>query len=187
MKQIVPLLLLLLVSMNLKAENGKWRKIKNKLYSLELPAEWKPQNGMPGDGYEPGRREAAPYIIHYFAWSKPFKSKDDAPTLIGIDIQTYEKQDGSVMSMDEARKRTILSWDRIEKTLHSSSDELRCTAIGTSKEMDGSMVNYRRFYLLKKKGNRVHCISLSLREKFYKESPDMQNLISHILDSFKVN
>lgn len=65
--------------------------------------------------------------------------------------------------------------------------EEKLFAIGTSKEMDGSMVDYRRFYLLKKKGNRVHCISLSLREKFYKESPDMQNLISHILDSFKVN
>lgn len=189
MKQVLSLLLLLFVSIGLKAEDGKWRMIKNKLYSLELPVGWEPQNGMPGDGHEPGRREAAPYIIHYFAWTTPIKSRNDMPTAILVSIQTYEKQDGSVMSMEEARKRTIVppKQIQIEKTLKSSSDEFRCTALKTSKEMDGSTVVYRCFYLLKKKGNSVHCIYLSLTEDYYKKSPDLHNLIVHILDSFKVN
>lgn len=187
MKKILLLLVLLSSSIGLKAGDGKWKVIKNKLYSIEFPSDWVPQPGMPGNGFEPGKREVGPYIIYYFAWYTPVKSREDIPKCIGIDIQTYEKKDGAAIPLDEAQKLTIRPLNRIEEKMYSSSDELRYTATQTSKEMDGSFVKYRIFFLLKKKNNRAYCIRLDLREELYKKNTNLKEVLLHILNSFSIN
>lgn len=179
------LLLLLLLPMSVEAKGGGWRVIENKFYSLMLPAEWCPQPGMPGNGVEPGMRRVKPYLIYYFAWHTPIKDKNDIPTCIGIDIQTYEKADGSVVSLDEARKLTIPPSVRVENS-YPSSDTLYCTGIKKSKEMDGSTMEYKVFYLLEKDGKRVHCVKLDLRKDYYDKSSEVQKLVFAILNSFVV-
>lgn len=180
------LLLLFLLSMSVEAKGDGWKVIENKFYSLFLPAEWCPQPGMPGNGVEPGMRKVKPYLIYYFAWHTPIRDKNDIPTRVGIDIQTYEKADGSAVSLDEARKLTIPPSVRIEDS-YPSSDDLYCTGIKKSKEMDGSIVEYKILYLLEKDGDRVHCIKLDLRKDYYEKSSEAQQLVFAILNSFMVN
>lgn len=187
MKKCLFLFALLFVSISLEAVNGDWRVIKNKLYSLELPANWIPQSGMPGDGTEPGMREVRDFHIYYFAWHTPAKDKSEMPTIVGIDIQTYEKKDRTTISLEEAKKILIPPSEQIKEVHSSSANELRGTRTKKSKEMDGSIVEYRLFNLLKQKGSKVHRVSISLREELYAKSPNIKKQITHILDSFVAN
>lgn len=187
MRKYLFLFMLLFVSISLEAINGDWRVIKNKLYSLELPANWIPQSGMPGDGTELGMREVRDFHVYYFAWHTPAKDKSEMPTIVGIDIQTYEKKDKTTLSFEEAKRISIPPSDQIREVHFSSANELRGTTTKKGKEMDGSIVEYRQFNLLRQKGSKVHRVSISLREELYAKSPNIKKQITHILDSFVVN
>ena len=169
-----------------KAVNADWRKIENSLYTLELPVSWVPMQGMPGDGTKPGEREARGYRLYYFAWQTPVKSKEEIPNCIGIDIQTYRKLDNSSLSVKDIEESVVAPVSRIRNEISSSKDELCIVVLKDSKEMDGSIIKYRRYYLLKQAGMGVHCVQISLRDELVKDKPATDALIKRILDSFTV-
>ena len=91
LKKIGLLLLLIMTPLILMANSIGWKVIKNSLFCVTLPDDWVPIEGMPGDGTEPGRREARGFLIRYFAWNTPLKDKKDIPNHLGIEIDLYEK------------------------------------------------------------------------------------------------
>lgn len=169
-----------------KADDGEWRKIKNSLYSIELPASWAPMQGMPGDGTKPGEREARGYHLHYFGWQSPVKGRDEIRTSMSIDIQTYQKMDKTPVVIRELAKILVTPHFKTQTELYSREGELCLSTVKDSKEMDGTMVQYRVFFLFRKVGAGVHCVRVSLRDDFFKEKPENEKIIKHILKSFKV-
>ena len=184
-KKYFCLLAFLLCCFLVKAGNADWKKIENSLYTLELPLSWVPMQGMPGDGTKPGEREARGYRLYYLAWQTPVEGKEDIPNCIGIDIQTYRKLDHSLLSVKDIEQAVVAgTWIRNE--ISSLKDEWRIVALKDSKEMDGSIIKYRTYYLLKQAGRGVHCVQISLRDELVKGKPTTEKLIKRILDSFTV-
>lgn len=190
MRKRLCIVVLILMSALAGANAQEWRKIKNKFYSLELPDSWKPQEGMPGNGVEPGEREARGYHLYYFAWRIPVKTREEMLDCIGIDIQTYKKIDKTPLTVRDIEKAVILplfsSFPSSKTETYSSKDELRLTVLRNSKEMDGSAVRYRCYYLLKQSGIGVHCMEISFRDDLLKRKPETKKLVKRILDSFVV-
>lgn len=185
LKKNLCLLLGCLCCLCVAASEADWRKIENSLYSLELPASWVPMNGMPGDGTIPGEREVRGYHLHYFAWQTPVKSQEDIPDCMGIDIQTYQKTDKSPLSVKDIEEAVIIPAFKTVKEISSSGDGLRGVAWKDSKEMDGSIVKYRVYYLLRQAGaGMVHCVQIDLRDERIKNKPDTEKVVKRILDSF---
>lgn len=185
-KKILCLCTLGLFCLMVHAANGEWKKIKNSLYSLEVPSSWGPAQGMPGDGIEPGERDAREYHLHFFFWHSPVNSREDIPSCVGVEVQTYEKLDKSPLSVRDIEKAVLASRYPDRKETRSSPDELRFLIIKDSKEMDGSMVKYRKYYLLKKTGLKVHCVDITLRDELIKKQPDIEKQVQRILNSFTV-
>jgi len=169
-----------------KAENSDWRKIENSLYTLELPGSWIPMPGMPGDGTKPGERDARGYHLHYLAWQTPVKSKEEIPYCIGVDIQTYQKLDKTPLSVRDIEKAVIIPISPNRNEICSLKNELRLLVLKDSREMDGSIIKYRIYYLLKEAGRGVHCVEISLRNELLKEKPETEKVIERILNSFTV-
>lgn len=185
-KKYLCLLMFILCCFFIKAGNADWRKIENRFYSLELPVSWVPMQGMPGDGTEPGEREVRGYHLYYFAWQTPVESTKEIPKCIGIDIQTYRKSDNSSLSVKDIEKAVVVPVSPIRNGISSLKDELRIVVLKDSKEMDGSIIKYRRYYLLKQAGIGVHCVQISLRDELVKSKPATEKLIKRIMDSFTV-
>ncbi len=185
-KKNLCLLALGICCLGTKAGNVEWQKIENSLYTVELPVSWIPMQGMPGDGTKPGEREARGYHLYYFAWQTPVKTKEDIPYCIGIDIQTYRKLDNTSLSVKDIEKAVVVSVSPVRREVSSSKDELRIIVLKESKEMDGSIIKYRVYYLLKKGGIGVHCVQISLRDELVENRLSTEKLIKRILDSFTV-
>ena len=186
----IGILFLLLLCTFAEAADKSWIKIENKLYSLELPSHWKPMEGMPGNGTEPGERDVNGFHLYYFAWWTPITDVKEIPNCIGIDIQTYEREDKTPLTLKEAEDiETTLSGGRFcSKTkTYSSKDKMRFVIVKDSKELDGSIVRYRVFYLLKQAGIRVHCAKIDLRDELFCREPHIEKMIERIFNSFKVN
>lgn len=186
MKKYLCLLTLVMICLFAKAGDKGWQKIENSFYSLELPAHWKPQEGMPGDGTKPGTRDARGFHLYYFAWQTPVKTKEEMSDCMGIDIQTYEKIDKTPVSVREIEKAVIIPPFVSRKEITLPSGGLRIVVLKDSKEMDGSTVRYHKCYLLKKAGIGVHCVAISFREDLIKRKPDTEKDVKRILDSFTV-
>lgn len=190
MKRWWCLLALTTICLLAKASDKGWQKVENSFYSLELPSQWKPQNGMPGDGTEPGTRDARGFHLHYFVWCTPVKTREEIPDCIGIDIQSYEKIDKTPVSVRDIETMVILasfsSFPSTKTEIFSSEDELQLIVLQDSKEMDGSTVRYRRYCLLKQAGIGVHFVEVSCRDELVKRKPETEKMIKRILKSFAV-
>lgn len=177
---------ILLICCSFTSNNGL-RTINNKLYSINIPFEWKPISGMPGDGINPGEREINGFHLFYWAWSTPIKSKEDIPKTIGIDIQSYQKADNKISSVKEIEQlemSLVSSLTPVKKTnIKTIKDQKLFFLIKDSKEMDGEIITYRVYYLFQQSGKIVHCIKISLRNKLAEQS-DMNEKIKKIFTSF---
>lgn len=142
--------------------------------------------GTPGDGVNPGERNIKGFHLFYWAWNTPIKSKEDLPKTIGIDIQSYQKNNNKVSSVEEIEQleMSLASSSAIKKTnIWPTKGQKRFFIVKNSREMDGKIVTYRVYYLFQQSGNIVHCIKISLKEELAKQS-DQQNKIEKILNSF---
>jgi len=173
----------MLAAVNGYAGTGDWQKIENALYSIEVPAGWAPQDGSPK--MEPGRREARGFELRYLSWRSPIHSAADLPDVVGMDIQSYRKLDGSPITISELEKLTVFNYVSRE-VLASSEGSLLLSVQRDSREMDGHIERYRHFYLMKQAGRQIHQVSVSLTEKKYQAEPEIRELIRRMLDSFVV-
>ncbi|WP_080904328.1 hypothetical protein [Parabacteroides sp. Marseille-P3160] len=192
-KQYILLSILLFFIFSFTNDNGnnKKRKIINSLYSIELPLQWEPMKGMPGDGTIPGEREIKFFHLYYLAWSTPIRSLEDRFHTISLDIQSYQRTDGNPLSVKDVEELSLSKLNSpniaiLKKIdLKGKARQRRLVLIKNSKEMDGSIVKYRDFYLMQKNRNIVHCVNVCLREKQYHVS-GTPSIIEDILDSFSI-
>ena len=180
---LIPFLFLNLLSIEICAAEKGWQRIENTLYSLVVPSDWEPRNGSPR--MEPGRREARGFELRYLAWNTPIRKLEDMPKTIGLDIQSYRKLDDGSITISELEKLTIFNV-RSREVLFSSDDELRLSILKDSREMDGSIEHYRKFYLMRRNGKQIHQLYISLTEEHYRSNPEIKDMIKKILDSFTV-
>ncbi|MBX9087309.1 hypothetical protein [Bacteroides cellulosilyticus] len=183
LKKIGLLLLLIMTPLILMANSIGWKVIKNSLFCVTLPDDWVPIEGMPGDGTEPGRREARGFLIRYFAWNTPLKDKKDIPNHLGIEIDLYEKLDKSDVTLPYIEKKVALLNALSVEILASSNEAKSFIVFRNSKEMDGSTVRYRSYYLLKKRGLQILCAQISMRDNLIKSKPDVEEVVRKILNS----
>lgn len=154
-------------------DNG-WKTIDNKLYSIKIPSNWEPMAGMPEKGINPGERKMKDFHLFYWAWSTPIKSKDDFLKTVSVDIQSYQKEDLSslsVESIEDLEMSLVQSLTPIKKTnIWPIKDQKRFFIIKDGKEMDGEVIKYRIYYLFQQSDNIVHCIKISLRNVLIEQS-----------------
>lgn len=55
-----------------------------------------------------------------------------------------------------------------------------------SKEMDGSSIAYRDFYLLAEKNGLVHVLNINVVCGYYQSSPEVRKVVKRIMDSFEL-
>lgn len=87
---------------------------------------------------------------------------------MGIEIDLYEKLDKSDVTLPYIEKKVALLNALSVEILASSNEAKSFIVFRNSKEMDGSTVRYRSYYLLKKRGLQILCAQISMRDNLIK-------------------
>lgn len=132
----------------------------------------------------PGEREARGFKIRYLAWRKPTTYKERIES-INLMIQSYSRPGGAPASISEMEKLLIINASSKEMISDSGTEKIY-SVIKKSKEMDGSIVAFRRFYLFSEKEGQVHVLEVSTTDSYYQSRLETRLIIKKILDSFKL-
>lgn len=200
-KLFIPLFasfLLLVLSMSAmsaeKPPKGK-KVIENKLYSLVIPDDWTPFKFQKEDG-TPFERNGGPYYLYVFHWQSPI-DKNNFTDGYSIFLQSYERLNGEAATMadmeEEIRRNNdipghVSNVKRTELKAKAGQKRILITRKGDAVSADKG-TSYRQeriYYLIQPDGKRMHLLSLSLTEDYYKRQPDADRLIQEIFDSFRV-
>lgn len=94
-----------------------------------------------------------------------------------------KKLDKSDVDSSVYRKEKCLLNALSVEILASSNEAKSFIVFRNSKEMDGSTVRYRSYYLLKKRGLQILCAQISMRDNLIKSKPDVEEVVRKILNS----
>lgn len=164
------------------------QKIVNELYSIAVPSHWVSMEDTPGNGKTFGKRRTEKYNICYLGWRTPFETKEDLR--IVFDIQSYQRRNKNPLTESDIEKLELdrlkgLKIEHFNKT--TSKHKINFTLVKTASEKDGTIVAYRRFYMIQRNKDMVHRLMFSLPEvQYQKFRIDIQKTVDNILDSFTV-
>ena len=180
------------------------RTVSNDLYTVAIPATWKPANPELSDGITPYERsyykdkeKKVKMHLSLISWYSPDRDKMFTDGY-SLHIKSFRRSDGQpvteadlVNEIEQGNRPPVPVEDVKWKELKAKPGQRRILITRKGQAISavtGSFMQQERtYYLLQTAGKTAHLMSIYLAEDYYRKHPEAEQVITEIMDSFKIN